>query len=144
MYFKRARRVETQQNIELMTFAVTWSASIFVGCSVTPTFFWQITSFSDSFHYTKQQKNLYVGSFNYFSFTIQIGSNWYMDTGVRNLEAACFKANSTWINDIGSKDLSNRPIYAVLITQNSDMTLQLKYMPIVINPARVASSDWKS
>ena len=29
----------------------------------------------------KKQKNLYVGSFNYFSYTIQIGSNWYMDTG---------------------------------------------------------------
>ena len=41
----------------------------------------------------------------YFSYTIQIGSNWYMDTGVRDLEVACFKANSTWINDIGSKDL---------------------------------------
>ena len=27
--------------------------------------------------------------------TIQIGSNWYMDTGVRDLEAAFFKANST-------------------------------------------------
>ena len=62
----------------------------------------------------KNKKNLYVGSFNYFSYTIKIGSNWYMDTGVRDLEVACFKANSTWINDIGSKDLSNRPIYAVL------------------------------
>ena len=30
---------KSQQNIELMTFAVTWSANIFVGCSVTPTFF---------------------------------------------------------------------------------------------------------
>ena len=58
-------------------------------------FFQQITSFSDSFHYTKKQKNLYVESFNYFSCTIQIGSNWYMDTGVRDLEVACFKANST-------------------------------------------------
>ena len=29
MYFKRAHRVETQQNIELMTFRVTWSANIF-------------------------------------------------------------------------------------------------------------------
>ena len=29
------------------------------------------------------------------SYTIQIGSNWYMDTGVRELEVACFKANST-------------------------------------------------
>ena len=43
----------------------------------------------------KNQKNLYVGSFYYFSYTIQIiGSNWYMDTGVRDLEVACFKANS--------------------------------------------------
>ena len=57
MYFKRAHLVETQQNIELMTFAVTWSANIFVGYSVTTTFFRQITSFSDSFHYTKKQNN---------------------------------------------------------------------------------------
>ena len=49
-----------------------------------------------------------------------------MDTGVRDLEVACFKANSTWINDIGSKDLSNRPIYAVLNTHDLDMILQLK------------------
>ena len=46
-------------------------------------FFRQITSFSDSFHYTKKQRYLYVGSFNYFSYTVQIGSNWYIDTGVR-------------------------------------------------------------
>ena len=43
----------------------------------------------------KNKKNLYVGSFNYFSYTIQIGSNWYMDTGVCDLEVARFKANST-------------------------------------------------
>ena len=43
----------------------------------------------------KNKKNLYVGSFNSFPYTIQIGSNWYMDTGVRDLEVACFKANST-------------------------------------------------
>ena len=58
----------------------------------------------------KKKKNLYVGSFNYFSYTIQIGSNWYMDTGVRDLEVTFFKANSTWFNDIGSKDLSHKPI----------------------------------
>ena len=34
----------------------------------------------------KNEKNLCVGSFNYFSYTIQIGSNWYMDTSVRDLE----------------------------------------------------------
>ena len=42
-----------------------------------------------------KQKNLYVGSFNYFSHTIQIGLNWYMDTGVLDSEVAYFKANST-------------------------------------------------
>ena len=67
-----------------------------------------------------------------------------MDTGVRDIGAAFFKANSTWFKDICSKDLSNRPIYAVLNTHNLDMILQLKYMPIVMNPARIASSDWKS
>ena len=67
-----------------------------------------------------------------------------MDTSVCDLEVAFFKANSTWINDIGSKDLSNRPIYAVLNTHNLDTNLQLKYMPIVMNPARIALSDWKS
>ena len=30
---------KTQQNIERMTFALTWCANIFVGCSVTSTFF---------------------------------------------------------------------------------------------------------
>ena len=51
-----------------------------------PTFFGQITSFSDSFHNTK--KKLYKGSFNYFSYTIHIGSHWYMDTVVRDSEVA--------------------------------------------------------
>ena len=62
---------KTQQNIERMTFGLTWCANIFVGCSVTPLFFQQITSFSDSFHHTKNKKNLCVGSFNYFSYTIK-------------------------------------------------------------------------
>ena len=84
--FSSARKSKIQKNIELMTFALTWCEDFFVGCSVTLTFFWQITSFSDSFHCTKRQKNLYVGNFNYFSYTIHIGSNWYMDTGVRDLE----------------------------------------------------------
>ena len=57
----------------------------------------------------KNKKNLYVESFNYFSYTIQIGSNWYMDECVRNLVVDCFKANCTWVNHIGGKDLSNRP-----------------------------------
>ena len=84
MYFKRAHRVETQQNIELMTFAVTLSANIFVGCSVTPTFFGRSLPFLILSIILKNKKNLYVGSFNYFSYTIQIGSNWYMDTDLRD------------------------------------------------------------
>ena len=51
-----------------------------------------------------------------------------MDTGVRDLEVTCFKANSTWVNDIGSRDLSNRPIYDVFNTHNLDMILQPKYI----------------
>ena len=54
---------KTQQNTELMTFALTRCANIFVGCSVTPTFFRQITSFSDSFHYAKKQKKSVRGKF---------------------------------------------------------------------------------
>ena len=46
-----------------------------------------------------------------------------MGTGVRDSEVAFFKFNSNWINDIGSKDLSNRPMYAVLNTDNLDMIL---------------------
>ena len=38
----------------------------------------------------KNKKNLCVGGFSYFLYTIQIGSNCYMDTGVRDLEVACF------------------------------------------------------
>ena len=53
-----------------------------------------------------------MGSFNYLSYTIKKGSNcnWYMDTGVRDLEVVFLKANSSRFNDICSKDLSNRPI----------------------------------
>ena len=47
---------KTRQNIELMTFALTWCGNIFVGCSVTPTFFRQISSFSDSSIILKNKK----------------------------------------------------------------------------------------
>ena len=95
MYFKCVHRVETQQNIELMTFALTWYANIFVGFSVTPTFFSRLLPFLILSIILNNKKNLYVGNFNYFSYTIQIGSNWYMDTGVSDLEVAFFKAKST-------------------------------------------------
>ena len=37
-----------------------------------------------------------------------------------------------------------KPIYAVLNTYNLDMIHQHKNMHIVMNPARIASGDWKS
>ena len=77
--------------IELMTLTLTCCANIFVGCSVNPIFFRQITSFSDSFHYTKKQKKICAWEVLIISHnTIQIGSDWYMDTGVRDLEVAFF------------------------------------------------------
>ena len=78
---------KTQQNIEWMTFALTWCTNIFLGCSVTPTFFRQITSFSDSFHHTKKQKKICEWEVLIIShILLKKGSNWYMDTGVRDLK----------------------------------------------------------
>ena len=63
---------------------------------MTPTFFFgRSLPFLILSIILKNKNNPYLGSFNYFSYTIQIGSNWYMDTGVRDLEVAFFKANST-------------------------------------------------
>ena len=62
-----------------------------------PYFFRPISSFSGSFNYTTERikKILYVGSFNFFSLTIPMESNWYMNKGVRDLEVTSFKVNST-------------------------------------------------
>ena len=66
-----------------------------------------------------------MGSFNFFLYTIQIGSNWYMDTGVRDLEVAFFLRLILPDLMTCSKDLSNRSIYAVLKTHNLGIILQL-------------------
>jgi len=56
---------------------------------VIPIIFQPIISFSDSFEYTKvQKKNLHVGGFSYFAFTIHMGSNFRIITGVRDLDVA--------------------------------------------------------
>ena len=67
---------KSQQNIELMTFALTWCANIFVECWVNPTVFSADHFLFWFFPLYYKQKNLYVGSFNYFSYTIHIGWNW--------------------------------------------------------------------
>ena len=57
-----------------------------------PTFFQQITSYSNYFHYTKKQKKICTWEVLIISHILfkygRIG------TGVRDLEVACFKANS--------------------------------------------------
>ena len=81
--------------IELMTFALTCYANISFGCSVNPTFFVRSLPFFLILSVIlKNKKNCMWEGFNYFSCTIHIGSNWYMDTGVHDLEVAFFKANS--------------------------------------------------
>ena len=97
MSFSSARTdSKTQQNIERMTFALTWCGNIFVGCSVTPTFFQQITPFYDSFQHTKKTKKICVWEVLIIShILLKKGSNWYMDTGVRDLKVVFFKANSS-------------------------------------------------
>ena len=49
----------------------------------------------------------------------------YINTGVRDLEVALFKAISTWRNGINSKNLLNRPIYAEINTHNLNAVLLL-------------------
>ena len=62
--FSSARtKLKTPQNLELMTFAITWYANFFLDARWPPLFFRQITSFSDSFHYTKKQKKSLRGKF---------------------------------------------------------------------------------
>ena len=91
---QRAHRVKNSKKYRAEDLCVNLVCKYFCWMLGDPAYFRQITSFSDSLQYTKN-KELCVGSFNYFSYTIQIGSNWYIDTDVRDLEVAYFKANST-------------------------------------------------
>ena len=67
---------KTQQNIEQMTFVLAWCANIFVGCWVTPYFFFgRSLPFLILSIILKNEKNLYVGSFNVFSYHLIYYSN---------------------------------------------------------------------
>ena len=83
---------KSQQNIELMTFALTGCANIFVGCSVTATFFRQTTFFSDSFHYTKKTKKICTWEVLIISHILfrkgRIGT--WIEVDLRDLEVAFF------------------------------------------------------
>ena len=68
-----------------------------------------------------------------------------MDAAVGDLEVAFLRLIlsdvMTYVTKICQIGLYN---YVVLNTHNLDMILQLKYMPIVMNPGRMALGDWKS
>ena len=109
--FERAHRVENLTRYRADELCVNLVCEYFCWKLGDPHFFFgRSLSFLTLSIVLKNQKNLCVGSFNYLSYTVKKGSNWYMDTGVRDLEVVFFKANSSKFNDICSKDLSNRPI----------------------------------
>ena len=66
-----------------------------------------------------------------------------MDTGVRDLEVAFLKLILPDLMTYVAK-IYQIGLYIVLNTHYLDMILQLKYMPIIMNPSRIPSSDWKS
>ena len=77
---------KTQQNIERMTYALTWCANIFVGCSVTPTFFGRSLPFLTLFIVLKNKKICVWEVLIISHIILKKESNWYMDTGVRDLK----------------------------------------------------------
>ena len=69
IFFNRAHRIENSTKYRADGLCINFVCEYF--CFVAPTFFCrQITSFSDSFHYTEKPKILYVGSFNYISYVL--------------------------------------------------------------------------
>ena len=77
---------KTQENIERMTFALTWRANIFVGCSRTPTFF-----SADHFLF-------YLGCQRFFLRSFRCRSCLYCDPREKPLEqsAISLRAPSQW------------------------------------------------
>ena len=82
-------------SLEILEMLWTMMPLIFKTSSVTPHFFYVfnlILSFSTC---SESFEKICAWGLIISHNTIQIGSNWYMDTGVRGLEVAFFKANST-------------------------------------------------
>ena len=97
-----------------MTFALTWSANIFVGCSGPPPFSGRSLPFLILSVILKPPKKICTWKvlIIFHILLIQIGSNWYMDTGVRDLEVVTLRLILADLMTQCSNYLSNRPIYA--------------------------------
>ena len=131
MYFKRVHRFENSTKYRADDLCINLVCEYFCWMLGDPHFFFGRSLPFLILSIIQKPLNLYVGSFKYFSCTIDIGRIGTWIQVCMTLKLHFFKANSTWFNDICSKDPSNRPIYAVLNTHNLDMILQLKYMLIV-------------
>ena len=84
--FKRAHRFENSTKHRADDLCVNLVCEYFCRMLGDPHFFFgRSLRFLTLFIILKNKKNLCVGSFNYFSYTIKKWSNWYMDTGVRDL-----------------------------------------------------------
>ena len=66
-----------------------------------------------------------------------------MDTGVRDLKLYFLRLILADLMTYVAK-IYQIGLYIVLNKPYLDMILQLKYMPIAMNPARIASNGWKS
>ena len=85
-----------------------------------------------------------MGNFNYFAFTIHMGSNCFINTGVRDLEVALFKANSTCRNCINRENLLNRPIYTEINTHILDIIIHSTKIFADSNEYKIALNDQSS
>ena len=92
--FKRAHRVENSTKYRADDLCVNLVCEYFCWTLGDAHFFFgRSLPFLNLSIILRNKKNLCVGSLNYFSYSFQKGSNWYMDTGVRDLEVVFFKAN---------------------------------------------------
>ena len=91
-YIKRAHRVKNSTRYSADRCCVNLVREYFCWMQGDPHFFFgRSLPFLILSNITKNKKILYVGSFNYFSFTIHVGPNCYINTAVRVLEVALFK-----------------------------------------------------
>ena len=90
LIFKRAHRVEISTKYRADDLCVNLVCEYICWMLGDPHFFFGRSLPFLILSIILKKQNLYVGSLNYFSYTIQKGSNWYMDRGLRDLEVAFF------------------------------------------------------